>query len=86
VRSLGASFAFDYKDPKVVEKIVQLFKTEQYAGILACIADPASQIVCQDIVHKLGGGSLPMLLFPRSENVPEDVKPVLGEFLSMISS
>ena len=54
VKKLGASEAFDYKDPAVSEKRVSYFKGKTIAGALDCIG-AGTWTICIDVVHKSTG-------------------------------
>ena len=54
VKKLGASEAFDYKDPAITDKLVSYFKGKTIAGALDCIGAGAWTI-CIDVVHKSEG-------------------------------
>ncbi|RDW58274.1 hypothetical protein BP5796_12204 [Coleophoma crateriformis] len=72
VKSLGATFVFDHKDPNVVSDILKLFETETIGGIVDCVALDTTQRACAEILSKLGGGKLSQLGWPI-EGAPENV-------------
>ncbi|KAH7371475.1 zinc-binding oxidoreductase-like protein CipB [Cadophora sp. MPI-SDFR-AT-0126] len=64
VRSLGATHVIDYKTSTVIEDVLKFLKTGDV--VMDCISIPATQIICTEIVHKLGGGKLPALRWPEA--------------------
>lgn len=75
VKTLGASDAFNYNDPNVVEKILKVLKKGDC--VLDCIGSDETQITCAKILSTIGGGKLPILLWP-SAKFPDNVQGVLG--------
>lgn len=69
VRSLGATFIFNYKDPNVIRDIVKVFETENFGGIVDCIGSESVQLLCAGLLNKLGGGKLSSLRFPTDSTV-----------------
>jgi len=57
MKNLGATFAFNHKDPNVITNILKIVK----AGDVAydCIGTPETQLACAEILSKIGGGILP---------------------------
>ncbi len=74
VKSLGASYAFDHKDPKVVEKILEILKP---GDLVLDSIGLGTDVVCGEILGKIGGGILPTVRWPVGP-YPENVKGVLG--------
>ncbi|TAQ87226.1 hypothetical protein B7494_g4450 [Chlorociboria aeruginascens] len=71
VKNLGASIVFDHKDAGVVQNIIKLFSEECNVGskagdvyVLDSIGDKETQAACAEIVSALGGGKLPINLWP----------------------
>lgn len=56
VKKLGASEAFDYRSPTVVEDVVAAFKGKTSAGALDCVGGPA-WTACTSIMAQLTGGA-----------------------------
>jgi NADPH:quinone reductase-like Zn-dependent oxidoreductase len=84
VKSLGATFAFDHKDPDVVDQTLKVLKPGD--SVLDCIGDPVAQKPCTEIVSKLGGGKLACVLWPLEcdyDNV-EVVTGKLGRTLYLL--
>lgn len=75
VKSLGAAEAYDRRDPNVVEQIKKSLKEGDY--VVDCISTPDAQVASAEILSSIGGGLLPIVLWPE-ENLPKDVQPVLG--------
>lgn len=80
VKSLGATFVFDHKDPNVVSDILKIFEKETFGGIVDCISLDTTQRTCADLLSKLGGGRLSQLRWPI-EGGPENVIVEGGEFV-----
>ncbi|KAJ5802993.1 alcohol dehydrogenase [Penicillium pulvis] len=74
VKSLGASYAFDYKDSSAVDQIISLLKPGDY--IVDCIASKETQTTCGDILQKIGGGKLPVVNYP-GVTFPDNVTPAM---------
>ncbi|KAH8895441.1 zinc-binding oxidoreductase-like protein CipB [Thozetella sp. PMI_491] len=72
VKNLGATFVFDYKAPDVVSQIVKVFETEEFGGIVDCISLDDTQLLCAELLSRLGGGSLSVLRMPI-QSAPENV-------------
>lgn len=75
VRSLGASKVFDQKDPNIVDEIKGVLKEGD--AVLDCIGSGETQITCGKILGSIGGGKLPILLWPEGP-FPDNVEGVLG--------
>lgn len=76
VKSLGASYVFDYKDSSAVDQINSLLKPGDY--IVDCIASKETQTTCGDILQKIGGGKLPLVNYP-GVTFPDNVTPAMGK-------
>ncbi|PQE31980.1 zinc-binding oxidoreductase protein [Rutstroemia sp. NJR-2017a WRK4] len=74
VKSLGASQVFDHKDPNVVEDILKVLKPNDV--VMDCIGSAETQVACGKILGQLGGGKLPILLWPQGP-FPENVQGVM---------
>lgn len=74
MKSLGASHVFDRKDSNVTQKILKLMKPGDV--VFDCAAKEDTQAICTEIVNKLGGGNLPMVLPP----LPHKYDNIAGEF------
>ena len=75
VRSLGASEVFDHADADVIEKISKVLKAGDVA--IACIAGLEAQKACSEIIERIGGGKITMLLPPQME-FPDSVQGTWG--------
>lgn len=75
VKSLGASQVFDHKDPNVVEEISKNMQPGDY--VVDCIGSKETQVACGEILGKIGGGKLPILLYPQGP-FPDNVQGVVG--------
>jgi NADPH:quinone reductase-like Zn-dependent oxidoreductase len=62
VKSLGATYVFDHKDPDVVDQVLKVLKPGD--AVFDCIGEGIAQKPCAEIVSKLGGGKLASLLWP----------------------
>ncbi|KAF2155510.1 putative quinone oxidoreductase [Myriangium duriaei CBS 260.36] len=74
VRALGASQTFDYHDEDSVKQIKNTLKIGD--KVVDCIGLASTQGKCADILHAIGGGDLPVVLWPQGD-FPEDVQPRL---------
>ncbi|PQE26023.1 Zinc-binding alcohol dehydrogenase domain-containing cipB protein [Rutstroemia sp. NJR-2017a BBW] len=74
VKSLGASQVFDHKDPNIVEDIQKVLKPNDV--VMDCIGSAETQVACGKILGQLGGGKLPILLWPQGP-FPENVQGVI---------
>jgi len=83
VRDLGANFVYDHKDPNVVADIVKLFENETFGGIVDCISLDSTQLLCADILSKVGGGKLSSLRWPV-QGAPGNVTIALGKQLGTL--
>lgn len=75
VNWLGASYIFDHKDPDIVDKISSLLRPGDLA--VDCISGDDTQAKCGEILSRIGGGKLPIMLPPKG-SAPENVEPVFG--------
>jgi NADPH:quinone reductase-like Zn-dependent oxidoreductase len=75
VKSLGASEAFDYNERDTVERIKKVLKNGDY--VFDCISTPEAQIASAEILSSIGGGLLPIVLWP-TDGLPADVDVQLG--------
>ena len=57
VKNLGATDAFDHKEPNVIHDILQVLKPGDV--VYDCIGDANTQKACAKIVSELCGGKLP---------------------------
>lgn len=77
VKSLGATYAFDYKSPTVIADILKVLK--QGDVVFDCIGSPDAQKACAELASKLGGGKVPCLLWPLPTEY-DNVEVCLGKF------
>ncbi|KAH9205533.1 zinc-binding oxidoreductase-like protein CipB [Leptodontidium sp. 2 PMI_412] len=63
VKSLGAKHAIDHKSATAVEDVLKLLKRGDL--VMDCISSSDTQAKCSEIVHRLGGGKLPVLRWPE---------------------
>ncbi|OOQ86903.1 putative alcohol dehydrogenase [Penicillium brasilianum] len=73
MRSLGASHVFDYRDADVSERILEILRTGDL--VVDSISTEKTQTQCGEILGRLGGGKLPVML-PPAGKFPENVKVV----------
>ena len=76
VRGLGAAHVFDYRDPDVLNHILPLVRPGDL--VLDCISIESTQTICAEILKRIGGGILPVVL-PPIEKSPEGVVPIFGK-------
>ncbi|TVY45894.1 Dehydrogenase [Lachnellula subtilissima] len=62
VKELGATHVFDHKAPNVIQDISKILKTGDV--VFDAIAVEGSQKACATILHNIGGGKLPIVLWP----------------------
>jgi hypothetical protein len=75
VKSLGATQVFDHNDPNVIDEILKVLNPGDL--VLDCIGKEDTQIACGKILGSIGGGKLPILLYPQGP-FPDNVQGVLG--------
>jgi len=75
VKSLGATQVFDHNDPNVIDEILKALKPGDL--VMDCIGKENTQIACGKILGNIGGGKLPILLYPQGP-FPDNVRGVLG--------
>ncbi|KAG9231562.1 zinc-binding oxidoreductase-like protein CipB [Amylocarpus encephaloides] len=63
VRSLGAAYVVDHKDPNAIQEILKVLKQNDL--VLDSISAPNTQVACSEILGKIGGGKLACLLWPE---------------------
>ncbi|KAF7885591.1 uncharacterized protein EAF02_004100 [Botrytis sinoallii] len=73
VKSIGATHAFDYKSPTVIQDILAILQTGD--AVFDCIAQTNTQHACAEIAHKIGASKFAAVLPP----VPNEynVEPVM---------
>jgi NADPH:quinone reductase-like Zn-dependent oxidoreductase len=77
VRSLGASQVFDHRDPDAADQIKKVLKEGDC--VVDCISTSETQETCGKILGTIGGGALPLMLWPQAD-FPDNVQPCLGKF------
>lgn len=76
-KSHGAAVAVDYREPSVVEKMVDAIKHigGDFVGIIDCVSDPDSSLsYCAAVLEQVGGGELGLLLPDMQMKAPENVR------------
>ena len=73
----------DHTDPNVVESLVKYLKGGHFAGIFDCISEEKTSRACAAILNQLGGGVLPLTLWPP-EGLPSNVNAVMGMFSMLV--
>ncbi|KAH8198593.1 hypothetical protein TruAng_007225 [Truncatella angustata] len=75
-RSLGATEAFDYKDPLVLQKVVDVIADKKtFAGIVDAVSTPSTYEQDLQLLSQIGnGGYLVCSHPPPTEGLPENVK------------
>jgi NADPH:quinone reductase-like Zn-dependent oxidoreductase len=76
VKSLGASYFFDQKDPDIVEEILKVMKTGDLATDF--IGSKETQAACGAILGRISGGKLPILKPPQVP-FPDGVEASFGK-------
>ncbi|KAH8687917.1 zinc-binding oxidoreductase-like protein CipB [Tricladium varicosporioides] len=71
VKSLGATYVFDHKNPNIVNDVLKILKIGDL--IVNCIGTKETQVACGEILGKIGGGKLPTLNPPQVP-FPENVE------------
>jgi NADPH:quinone reductase-like Zn-dependent oxidoreductase len=80
VKSLGASEVFSHRKPDVIDQIKSKLKEGDY--VVDCISTPETQEACGKILSTIGGGALPVVLWPQAD-FADNVKPGLGRFAAL---
>jgi NADPH:quinone reductase-like Zn-dependent oxidoreductase len=75
VKSLGASEVFDYSEGDTLGRIKTVLKPGDL--VFDCISTPEAQIASAEILSSIGGGLLPIVLWP-TEGLPANVKAQVG--------
>lgn len=72
LKGLGATAAFDYNDPKVVDDIIAALEGTEFAGVCDAIGTPEAAAAWAPVYEKLGGryGSV----LPENESVPKGIQ------------
>jgi NADPH:quinone reductase-like Zn-dependent oxidoreductase len=72
LKGLGATAAFDYKDPKVAHDIMVALEGTEFAGICDAIGTPDAAAAWTPVYEKLGGryGSV----LPAAEGLPKGIE------------
>ncbi len=75
VKSHGATEVFDHRKQDILETV----KSQLREGdlVLDCISSVETQEGSGKILHAIGGGTLPLVLWPQA-TFPDNVQPVLG--------
>ncbi|GAA5910669.1 zinc-binding alcohol dehydrogenase family protein [Sporobolomyces salmoneus] len=74
VKALGADVVVDYKDEKVVEKLVEALKGTEFAGVYDAISENGSVEASAKVAHQVGGKQFIATVLPPPEKIPGDVK------------
>ena len=75
VKGLGASKAFDHREPNVVDQITSELGKGDF--IVDCIGSPQTQQACGKILGAVGGGTLHLVLPPQA-TFPDNVTVNIG--------
>ncbi|CAA9963304.1 hypothetical protein PTNB73_06804 [Pyrenophora teres f. teres] len=72
LKGLGATAAFDYKDPNVTQDIIAALEGTEFAGVCDAIATPEAVAAWTPVYEKLGGryGSV----LPTDKGMPEGIQ------------
>jgi NADPH:quinone reductase-like Zn-dependent oxidoreductase len=72
LKGLGATAAFDYKDPKVAHDIIAALEGTDFAGVCDTIGTPDAAAAWAPVYEKLGGryGSV----LPKAKGIPEGME------------
>ena len=79
VKALGAQNVLDYSEPTVVENIVGLLKGTEFVGAYDAISSPETLQATAEIVSRLGGGKIAIVLRVPAEGLPSNVTTVGGK-------
>jgi len=79
VKSLGADVVVDYKDEKVVDKLVEALEGSEFAGVYDAISENGSVEASAQVATRVGGNKFIATVLPPPENLPEGVKAAGGE-------
>ncbi|GAA5884507.1 hypothetical protein JCM16303_000002 [Sporobolomyces ruberrimus] len=74
VKALGADVVVDYKDEKVVEKLVEALEGTDFAGVYDAVSEKGSIEAAAQVCQKVGGKQFIATVLPPPENLPGDVK------------
>ncbi|GAA5860977.1 hypothetical protein JCM5353_006131 [Sporobolomyces roseus] len=74
VKSLGADVVVDYKDEKVVDKLVEALEGSEFAGVYDAISENGSVEASAQVATRVGGNKFIATVLPPPENLPEGVK------------
>lgn len=75
VKQLGATEVFDHNNANTVDNISNLLKPGDL--VVDCISSEGTQVICGEILSRIGGGKLAILGFPQG-SVHEIVERVFG--------
>lgn len=78
VRSLGATWAFDYRSESVARDIVYVLRDTKFMGAYDAISLSETLGPVGEIVHSLGGGKVATVLDPPIDGLPRDVDAIRG--------
>jgi len=78
VKSLGADVVVDYKDEKVVDKLVEALEGSDFAGVYDAISESGSVEASAQVATRVGGNKFIATVLPPPENLPEGVKAAGG--------
>jgi len=76
VKALGAQTVLDYSGSTVVEDIVNLLKETEFVGAYDAISSPETLKATAEIVSRLGGGKIAIVLRAPAEGLPSNVTTV----------
>lgn len=78
VKSLGATYVFDYNDSSVIEDLVKTFKGTEFVGAFDAISTTKTIKQSHEVVSRMGGGKLSTTLSSTAV-IPGDVSISNGE-------
>ncbi|GAA5867598.1 hypothetical protein JCM5296_006727 [Sporobolomyces johnsonii] len=73
-KSLGADAVFDYRDEKVVDKLVEALQGSEFAGVYDAISENGSVEKSAEVASRVGGKQFVATVLPPPEKLAGEVK------------
>lgn len=77
LKSLGAAAAYDYRNPNVIDSLIEKLKGKVVVGCFDCIGTPDTMKACAKILSALGESFIASV--SPLENLPSNVKGAQGK-------
>jgi len=74
VKSIGATKAFDYRQGGIADEIAAALKGSDFVGIFDAVSTTESYTIDQELLSKLGGGTIISTLPPNGVTLPDNIK------------